>query len=196
MSDVVEREVTLPNVPLVETDGEPLESSWHRAAINLLIEVLTWLLRDRSDYYVGGNLFIYFSEEQARTRKYRGTDFFYVEGVNRLPKRRYWAVWQEGGRYPDVIIELVSPTTAQEDRTTKKDLYERTFRTHEYYCYDPDAQTLEGWWQASAGATGHSSRMSGAGCGARGWRCGWVPGTGSTWGSKRPGSASMMRTAS
>ena len=47
--------------------------------------------------------------------------------------------------YPDVIIELLSPTTAKEDRTTKKRIYEQTFHTSEYYLYDPDTQQLEGW---------------------------------------------------
>jgi hypothetical protein len=54
-------------------------------------------------------------------------------------------VWQEGGRYPDVVIELLSPKTAIENRTTKKDIYERVFHTAEYYCYDPATQQLEGW---------------------------------------------------
>jgi Uma2 family endonuclease len=122
-----------------------LESYWHVLQIGLLIELLAHYFRDRNDYFAGGNMFIYFSEEQARNRDYRGPDFFFVDGVNRFPMRRYWAVWQEGGRYPDVIIELLSPTTAQGDRTTKKALYERTFKTHEYFCYDPDSQQLQGW---------------------------------------------------
>jgi Uma2 family endonuclease len=122
-----------------------LETSWHRAAIALLIEVLTWLFRDRRDYFVGGNMFIYYSEEQARTRRYRGPDFFYVDGVDFNPDRPYWCVWREEGRYPDVIVELLSPSTAVEDRTTKKALYERTFHTHEYVCYDPSTGALEGW---------------------------------------------------
>jgi Uma2 family endonuclease len=140
-----EPEVVLPDVTLVESDGIPLETPWHNAQICLLIDVLTWLYRDRSDFYVGGNMFLYYRAEQARTRDYRGPDFFYVNGVNRLPPRPYWAVWQEGGRYPDLIMELLSPTTAVTDRTTKKTLYERTFRTPEYCCYDPDTQRLEGW---------------------------------------------------
>jgi Uma2 family endonuclease len=135
----------LPNVELIETDGVPLESDWHRAAIGLLIEVIDWLFRGRTDFYVGGNMFIYYCEEQARTRRYRGPDFFFVDGVNREPRRRYWAVWKEGGRYPDVIIELLSPRTAKRDRTTKKDLYEKVFRTCEYFCYDPSTQQFEGW---------------------------------------------------
>jgi Uma2 family endonuclease len=145
MSTVTEPQVALPQVQLVETDGVPLESHWHVLQISLLIELLAHWFRDRDDYYAGGNMFIYFSEEQARNRDYRGPDFFYVDGVNRLPIRPYWAVWQEGGRYPDLIIELLSPSTAAEDRTTKKALYERTFRTAEYFCYDPQTAQLEGW---------------------------------------------------
>jgi hypothetical protein len=54
-------------------------------------------------------------------------------------------VWEEDGHYPDVIIELMSPSTAQEDLGPKKTLYERTFRTPEYFCYNPDEQQLHGW---------------------------------------------------
>ncbi|MCS6849999.1 MAG: Uma2 family endonuclease [Gemmataceae bacterium] len=135
----------LPKVELLEEDGEPLESSWHRACMNLLIECVEWHLRGREDFYVGGNQFIYYDEEQARMLHYRGPDFYFVEGRPHSPPRRYWVVWQEGGRYPDVIIELSSPKTTKEDHTTKKDIYERVFRTYEYYCYDPDTQKLEGW---------------------------------------------------
>src|SRR5207237_2402806 len=130
---------------VVGTDGQSLESWWHRMAMNLLIEVVTYHLHQRNDFYVGGNMFIYFSTVQARNRDFRGPDFFFVEGVNREPMRPYWAVWLEGGRYPDVIVEILSPRTATEDRTTKKNIYEQVFRTAEYYCYDPETQQLEGW---------------------------------------------------
>src|SRR5947207_3186837 len=134
-----------PKVQLIETDCEPLETPWHFAAIVLLIDSVHFHLLGRTNYFVGGNMFVYYSEEQARNRDYRGPDFFFVNGVSRTPLRKYWAVWQEDGRYPDVIIELLSPTTAHEDRTTKKALYERTFHTAEYYCYDPETRKLEGW---------------------------------------------------
>ena len=129
----------------METDGEPLESPWHRAAINLLIDVIVWLLHGRTDYFVGGNMFLYFSNQQTRRHQYRGPDFFFVKDVDGTRERLYWWIFEEDGRFPDVIIELLSPTTAKEDRTTKKDLYEKTFRTQEYYCYDPDTKQLEGW---------------------------------------------------
>jgi Uma2 family endonuclease len=135
----------LESFPLIAEDGEPLESSWHRACINLLIaSVLSWF-RDREDFYVGGNMFVYYSLDQARNRDYRGPDFFFVDHVNLHPQRRYWATWLENGRFPNVIIELLSPTTAREDRTTKRALYEETFHTRNYYCYDPDTHQLEGW---------------------------------------------------
>lgn len=135
----------LPNVKLLDNDGVPLESSWHRDEINLLVEQVRFRFRERKDYYVGGNMFIYFDLEQARNRNFRGPDFFFVDGVNSEPLRPYWVVWEEGGKYPDVIIELLSPSTAVEDRTTKKGVYERIFKTSDYFCYDPDSQELEGW---------------------------------------------------
>lgn len=111
----------------------------------LLLEQVRYVLREQQNYFVGGNMFIYFSREQARNRDFRGPDFFFVKGVRWDPLRPYWAIWDEGGRYPNVIIELLSPTTAEEDLNTKKDVYQDTFRTPEYYCYDPDTQLLQGW---------------------------------------------------
>jgi Uma2 family endonuclease len=90
-------------------------------------------------------MFIYFSKEQARNRDYRGPDFFVVKNVDGKLERGSWIVWDEGGRYPNVIIELLSPSTAELDKTVKKRLYEQTFRTPEYYGYDPATKELFGW---------------------------------------------------
>ncbi|HEV3005724.1 MAG TPA: Uma2 family endonuclease [Pirellulales bacterium] len=138
-------EITLPNVELIDSDGEPLETLWHFAAISLLLDVVEFHLRDRTDFYAAGNMFLYYSEEQARNRDYRGPDFFFVDHVDGRRRRRWWAIWEENGRYPDVIMELLSPSTAKTDRTVKKELYEQTFRTHEYFLYDPETDKLEGW---------------------------------------------------
>ena len=129
---------------LPDTDGVPLETPWHYAQIGLLIAMLYCRFRGRTDFYAGGNMFIYYSREQAMNRDYRGPDFFFVNDVDGTRPRRFWAVWQEGGRFPDVIVELLSPTTAQEDRTTKRRIYERIFGTNEYILYDPDTRQLEG----------------------------------------------------
>jgi len=133
------------NVELVAEDGIPLESTWHLFCIYLLIDSIVWQFRGRDDYYAGGNQFIYFSEQQARNRDFRGPDCYLVLGTNKEPLREYWCVWQEGGKYPNLIIELSSPSTAHLDRTVKKDIYEQVFRTANYYCYDPASHTLDGW---------------------------------------------------
>jgi hypothetical protein len=104
-----------PQVELVGEDGEPLETVWHRPQIGLLIEI-TCSLFEGHDAFAGGNHFIYFRVEQARHKDYRGPDYFYVSGVPRHRPRDYWAVWEAGGKYPNVIVELASPTTIHIDR--------------------------------------------------------------------------------
>jgi len=143
---------------LVTDDGVPLESNWHVNQMSLWKELIQQAMeeRGRSDYFVGTNMFVYFSEGQARKiatdfaqrivdfRNYRGPDVFYVGGVEANQERECWVVWEEG-RYPEVIVELLSPSTAQKDRTTKKDLYAQVFQTPEYFLQDPDQVTLEGF---------------------------------------------------
>lgn len=145
--EVVERYILpdFPDIDLPEEDGVPLESNWHRGQINLLIDSVSARWRDRHDFFVGGNMFIYYSAQQARNRDYKGPDFFLVKDVDGRPQRGKWVVWEEDGRLPDVIIELLSPSTAKEDLGSKKRLYERTFRTPDYFCYDPDTGELWGW---------------------------------------------------
>lgn len=130
---------------LPDSDGEPLESPWHFDAIALLKDVLSWHWRDRDDFFIGGNMFVYYSLDRLLNRDFRGPDFFYVADVDRRKHRDKWIFWQEGARSPDFIIEFLSPSTARIDRTTKKELYEKTWKTTEYFCYDPDLGQLEGW---------------------------------------------------
>ncbi len=138
--------IEVPSSKTLPTEDDiPLETPWHRAEINLLIESVRCMWQQRTDYYVGGNMFIYYSQQQVRYKDYRGPDFFLVKDVDGTKERESWMVWEEQGRYPDVIIELLSPSTALTDKTTKKYLYERTFHTTEYYCYDPSIDELQGW---------------------------------------------------
>ncbi|WP_013323897.1 Uma2 family endonuclease [Gloeothece verrucosa] len=138
----------LPPTDLIFDDGEPLESNRHRLAMNTLIRSAELVLANRrNDFFVGGNMFIYFSSKQARNRDFRGPDFFAVLEVDGRLDRQGWVVWEENGRYPDVIIELMSPSTAKIDVGEKKDIYERTFRTPNYFVFDPfEANSLRGWY--------------------------------------------------
>ena len=136
----------MPPTDLIFDDGEPLETHRHRIAMNVLIASAHGALTGREDYFTGGNMFVYFSSEQARNRDFRGPDFFVVLDVDPNRERQGWVVWEEGGRYPDVIVELTSGSTAREDYGRKKEIYERVFRTRDYFVYHPfDSQSLQGW---------------------------------------------------
>ena len=126
-------------------DGIPLETNWHRIQMNLLIDIIHCLWRERDDYFVGGNMFIYYSPEKALTQDYKGPDFFLVKDVDGTRDREKWVMWEEGWRLPDVIVELMSPSTARTDVTTKKVLYAQTFRTGNYFAYNPWNKRLHGW---------------------------------------------------
>jgi Uma2 family endonuclease len=136
----------LPPTDLIFDDGEPLESNRHRIAINVLIEALHQAYQGRNDYFAGGNMFVYYSSEQVQNRDFRGPDFFVTLNVDGTKERQGWVAWQEGGRYPDVIVELMSPSTARQDLGVKKQLYQNVFRTRDYFVYDPfQEESLQGW---------------------------------------------------
>jgi len=58
----------IPENELVWSDGAPLDTIWHRKQINLAADVLEEALAERGvhDGFVGGNMFVYYSAEQAR----------------------------------------------------------------------------------------------------------------------------------
>jgi Uma2 family endonuclease len=134
----------LPDASLLESDEPEMESSLHYWQSLLLVSCLEWLWRDRDDFFIGANLTIYFSHQQLKNRDFRGPDFFLVRNTPRQP-RRSWVVWEEDGKYPDLIIELLSESTAEVDRTTKLQLYQDRFRTPEYFWFDPHSLELVGF---------------------------------------------------
>ncbi len=123
-------------------DGEPMETYRHREQMWLLIHSLQLHWAERNDYYVSGNMFLHYTLRDKK--KFRGPDFFLVLNVENR-ERKSWVVWQEGMRFPDVIIELLSETTQKIDKGEKKVLYEQVFRTGEYYLYDPASQEFLGY---------------------------------------------------
>jgi Uma2 family endonuclease len=129
--------ISLPptQADLPYSDGEPMESQRHQFQIDLLIDALLPWLDAREDGYVGGNMFVYFSMEQVRGRDFKGPDFFAVLGVPK-GERLSWVCWEEG-KAPDVVIELLSPSTAAVDKGEKKRTYATQVRVPEYFWYDP-----------------------------------------------------------
>jgi len=84
---------------------------------------------------VGGNKFVYYSLKQIHQQDFKCPDVFVVM---RVPsgERKSWVVWEEG-KTPDLIIELLSESTAKEDKTNKKLLYQNQLKVAEYFWFDP-----------------------------------------------------------
>ncbi|WP_437719820.1 Uma2 family endonuclease [Sorangium sp. So ce861] len=125
-------------------DDGVIQSERHRKQMDLLIEVLELHWKDREDVYVSGNMAIYFSELQAKKNDFRGPDVFVVLDTVRR-ERKSWVVWQEDGRTPDVVIELLSETTEKVDRTDKMRIYAKLLHVPEYYLFDPFTGVLEAY---------------------------------------------------
>jgi Uma2 family endonuclease len=134
----------MPDATQVESIEPEMESSLHYAQLSLLVSCLQWLWRERTDFFIGANLTIYFSRLSLKNRDFRGPDFFLVKQTQNRP-RKSWVVWEEDGKYPDLIIELLSDSTAEMDKSLKKDLYQDRFKTHEYFWFSPDSLEFAGF---------------------------------------------------
>ncbi len=137
-------EIIFPNGEFWSNEP-PLESNLHLRQILLLIQCLEWLWQEREDYFAAGNLTIYYSPHQKKSEEFRGPDFFVVLGTTRNQNRRSWVVWQEGGKYPNLIVEILSESTAKTDREEKKRIYQDIFRTPDYFWFDPNSLEFEGF---------------------------------------------------
>ncbi|MEM1394568.1 MAG: Uma2 family endonuclease [Cyanobacteria bacterium P01_H01_bin.150] len=127
------------------SDEPPLESDLHLKQMILLIQCLELFWQDRNDFYVAGNLTIYYSNRQLKSEKFRGPDFFAVLGTERKP-RKSWVIWEEEGKYPNIIVEILSDSTAATDRDLKKKIYQDTFRTPDYFWFDPNSLEFKGFY--------------------------------------------------
>jgi len=135
-----------------------MESDWHIVSITLLDELVRNHLGEPTHYFCGGNMFIYYSVEQAkeieqyveaeppkRKPRFKGSDFFLVRDVDGTKPRESWVVWNEDGRYPDLVVEFVSPSTRGKDVDANAQFYAQVFRVPEYFWFDRRSGELVGY---------------------------------------------------
>jgi len=150
-----EREL-LRQLQLPEEDGVPLESHYHALQQQLLAEVIHQHFKGRTDYFCGTNMFVYYSLEQAQgitefvegkreSAPYKGPDLLVVVGVDGTKRRKHWVVWDEDDRFPDLIVEITSPSTKSKDTGENLKLFAQVFRTREYFWYDEEAGEWMGY---------------------------------------------------
>jgi Uma2 family endonuclease len=150
-----EREL-LRQLQLPEEDETPLESHYHALQQQLLAEVIHQHFKGRTDYFCGTNMFVFYSREQAQgitdfvegkreSAPYKGPDLLVVVGVDGTKRRKHWVVWDEDDRFPDLIVEITSPSTKSKDTGENLKLFAQVFRTREYFWYDEEAGEWMGY---------------------------------------------------
>lgn len=154
----------LESLKLPPGDGDRMEADWHVVSISLLDEVVRQHLGEPTNYFCGGNMFIYYSVEQAkeiedyveaeevaRKPRFKGPDFFLVQDVDGTKPRDSWVVWQEDGKYPDLVVEFISSSTREKDVNKNVKFYRKVFRTREYFWFDRRAGVLKGYRLTNGG---------------------------------------------
>ena len=134
MSTVDRKRGTKP-IYYPESDGKPIgETPIHRVNLCGLIEMLQDYYEDDPSLYISGNMFLYFVE--ADPRKVVCPDVFLAFGVGNRTRNIY-CTWLEGGKGPDLVVELTSPKTKKEDAGKKFLIYQDILQVPEYFLFDP-----------------------------------------------------------
>ena len=143
---------TLPDIfyeePQPPEDGMEQDLPIHRISY-LLFE----RYKERSDVFMSGRVFISYDETDGNRRV--GPDFFIAFDVDREAIRanlpNFW-IW-ETGKVPDFVIEVASPSTAENDLGFKRELYAE-LGISEYWRFDPTGGELYGQPLAGERLTG------------------------------------------
>ena len=120
-----------PNFP--NGDGDPMpERSSHHTQITDLEFAITRLLTPRQRFYIGSNNFLYYNPYRQQDNV--APDLYLALDVAERTREKY-QTWSEGGKFPDLVFEFLSPATRKADLNEKKDLYAR-LGAREYFVHD------------------------------------------------------------
>jgi len=125
-----------------ESDGKPMaETPVHMEAMfDLIVGLRDWFAADPLAY-VAGNNFLYFVEGDPRRNV--SPDVFVVRGIDKLRYRGSYKTWEDGGKAPDLVVEVSSRSTRREDVHRKFALYRDVLKVREYFLFDPFGEYLK-----------------------------------------------------
>ena len=125
-----------------ESDGKPMaETPIHMEAMfDLITGLQDWFAADPL-VYVAGNNFLYFVE--GNPRRNVSPDVFVVRGIDKARYRGSYKTWEQGGKAPDLVVEVSSKSTRLEDLRKKFDLYRDELKVREYFLFDPLGEYLD-----------------------------------------------------
>jgi Uma2 family endonuclease len=105
-----------------------------------LLDALEEYYRPDPGIYVTGNILVHYRDE-AGEWTFLAPDIFVVKGVEKKDRRSY--VIEDEGKAPDLIIELVSPSSKVEDFGNKRVIY-AGWGVTEYFLFDPTGELYSG----------------------------------------------------
>lgn len=131
-----------------DSDGKPMADNTKQFRwIVIIKENLDLLFADHPDVFVPGDLLWYPVEGNNKIRT--APDALVVFGRPKGDRGSYQQ-WKEDSIPPQVVFEVLSPGNTRSEMARKLLFYDR-HGVEEYYIYDPDAETIEGWLRRNAG---------------------------------------------
>jgi Uma2 family endonuclease len=130
---------SLPDIQYPTSDGKPMgETDLHRSVMVAAIETLQMYYATQL-VYVSGNILLYY--RPGDKRRHVSPDVMVVKGLEQRDRDNY-LLWEEG-RAPNVVIEVTSESTREEDLHKKLAIYRDEIRVAEYFLFDPRAEHLQ-----------------------------------------------------
>ena len=114
------------------------QSVWHGDAVRLATDALRNHFRDREDVLVAMELVVYYKRDDKTV--WLQPDVQVVFAVGRGGNRSTYRVWEEG-KAPDFVLEVASPSTAENDARYKAEEYAR-IGVREYWRLDPEGSLM------------------------------------------------------
>lgn len=125
-----------------ESDGMPIADNTRQ--FNWIVTIkgnLDILYEDDPNVFVAGDLLWYPVEGHPEIRQ--APDVMVIIGRSKGDRGSYMQ-FREDNIAPQVVFEILSPGNTLTEMNRKRAFYER-YGVEEYYIYDPDHETLEGW---------------------------------------------------
>jgi Uma2 family endonuclease len=139
---------TQPEVIYPDSDGKPVANN--TIQFRWIVEIkqnLDWLFADDPNVFVAGDLFWY--PVEGRNNIVNAPDVMVVIGRPKGDRLSYLQ-WKEGKIAPQVVFEILSPSNTKVEMEKKLLFYDR-YGVEEYYIYDPDSNSLQGWLRGEDG---------------------------------------------
>lgn len=135
--------IPYPDEPVYPfTDGKPMaENTIQYRWITTIKGGMDIVFKDAPNVFIAGDMFWYPVRGEPAIRT--APDTLLVFG---RPKgdRLSHLQWLEDDIPPQVVFEVTSPSNTTSEMAAKLDWYEQ-YGVEEYYVYDPDRKSLQGW---------------------------------------------------